>query len=498
MTSCVVAAWLAVTIFASLPPVDGARVRADGGAWQNHAAEVPSPAPRQQVKASLIKMHDPPAGAVAASPGAPGPAPFSTARPPFPPLKPAPPPGEYGYNYFHHGFDWEMGTCQSREKQSPINIDTHLETPSTRVLEYHYRDLKNVNLTLRAHGGMMYIDFRGMEVGGLAYNRAWYPLVRIDFHVQAEHTIKGERHPMEIQMVHRRLDDPNWVVIVAILVWSEVTPDPPHHADDEDPPKFFPPDPAEVDHNWQLQHFVKDPPPMAEDNYTTIEIPEDDEHPLDFNLWVNNPDVQDSNTFIEYPGSLTAPPCTEQATWFVRRKLMLASNSQVKVFSDAVYMYNYMKGNNRGVMPANNRGLTVWRFERNEDPHLGLKPPLPLGPNPRNDAEYSAFTLANMARDQSQQAIEYLGDVAKRLRVASDRAAVAWTVAPTRPPPPPKKIDAYDEAVKSLREGITQMARSTKDFADRQFRVAAANVHGDALKEANVASEMVAGGMMPR
>ena len=34
-------------------------------------------------------------------------------------------------------------------------------------------------------------------------------------------------------------------------------------------------------------------------------------------------------TFLEYAGSLTAPPCSEIVTWFVRRDPLMASDDQV-------------------------------------------------------------------------------------------------------------------------------------------------------------------------
>merc|ERR1719379_1395824 len=95
--------------------------------------------------------------------------------------------------------------------------------------------------------------------------------------------------------------------------------------------------------------------------------------------------------------------------------------------------------------------MNVWRLVPNMDPILGPKAPLPLGPNARTDAEYSAQVIANYARDASQQSIDYMGDVGKRLRRASEKAAIAFTPAPTLPPPPPPMKTDYELAVEGVR-----------------------------------------------
>eukprot|EP00747_Dinoflagellata_sp_TGD_P168682 gnl/TRDRNA2_/TRDRNA2_195656_c0_seq1.p1 gnl/TRDRNA2_/TRDRNA2_195656_c0~~gnl/TRDRNA2_/TRDRNA2_195656_c0_seq1.p1 ORF type:complete len:474 (-),score=78.09 gnl/TRDRNA2_/TRDRNA2_195656_c0_seq1:58-1479(-) len=463
MSHHTIAAWLAATVLATLPAASSGR-RAQH-AWKNVAAEGPSPSP--------------------------GPEPVSDR--PMPVLKPAPEPGPSGFTYFHNGADWGMGTCASRDTQSPINIDTHLDSRPTKLLEYRYDALKGTTITLKARAGTLSVDFPE-PVGGLVYEREFWPLKRMDFHVKAEHTLKGERNQMEIQLVHGRDDSHKYVLNVAILVWCEMDPVPPE--DGDDPPKFYPPEPAEVDFNDQLQHFVKDEPPSEEGKSVDIEIPnfENDDDGININKWFDNPDVPDSSSFIEYHGSLTSPPCTESATWFIRRKVMHASSGQIGAFARSIFMLTHNKGNNRGVMPYNSRELRVWQFQYNADPKLHPRKELPLGPNPRTDSEFQAMHMAKMSQDKSQQALEYVEDVARRLRIASEKAAVPLTPGPTVLPPPPKYVNVYDEAVKSFRKNVLEMARSTRDFADRSFKDAAQMVHSDAAIEAGLAAQMVAGG----
>jgi len=326
-------------------------------------------------------------------------------------------------------------------------------------------------------------------VGGVMHNDAFYPLVRIDFHAQAEHLFRGVRNPMEIHMVHRKLNDPTKQVIVAIPVWSEVMPVPP--AMGSVPLQYYPPDPAEIDHNYQLQKLLMQQPPSLEGGATSIEISSMD--PLNLNFFLENAARHDSNTYIQYAGSLTMPPCAEHVTWFVRRVTMVASNSQVRAFSDAIYRLTSNKGNMRTVMPMNGRLLNVLRAQYVPVIDLSPKGLMPAGPNPRTDGELQAATMANQAMETNNQAIDYLKDFAKRLKRASRASATQSaqplpTVVPAR-----KNMTQWDQAVATVRFAVADAARQTKQQVDRAFREQTQSIYQSAADEAMAAHVMVSG-----
>lgn len=395
-------------------------------------------------------------------------------------------------NYLKNGADWQQGACASRDYQSPVNFDEHLKDPPLNVLNYHYEPVKSMLMKMQASSGVLHVDTSEKLVGGVMYNEAFYPLVRIDFHAQGEHLFKGVRNPMEIHMVHRKLDDPTKQVIVAIPVWSEATPVPPSAAP---PMMYYPPDPAQIDHNYQLQHFLMEQPPSLEGGATSIEIDAFD--PLNLNFFMENAARVDSNTYIQYSGSLTMPPCDEHVTWFVRRVTMVASSSQVQAFSDAIYRLTSNHGNTRAVMPMNGRSLRVYRSQY--VPVLDIRPKglMPAGPNPRTDGELQAATMANQAIETSNQAVDYMKDFARRLRKGSRASANELGKSLPTEMPLRKNMTQWDQAVARVRFAVMDAARSTRQSVEGAFKDQASVVYQSAADEAMAAHVMVSGTLPP-
>lgn len=328
-------------------------------------------------------------------------------------------------SYVHNGQDWTAGVCKSRDLQSPLNFDDHILDPPMANFFYDYKELNNVTLKLTAADKTIHVwfppDNEYARVGGIVLRGKYYALTRIDFKVQGEHLFRGERLPMEIQLVHRHVKNPSQFVILAVRVWCETVPPPP---EEPKPEKYYPPDPAEMDFNKQLEHFLMKEPPDAPDKKIEIELTED--KPLNMSVFVEHPLISDTNTYIEYAGSLTSPPCLETVTWLVRRSKMLASNGQVKAFSDAIMRMTANKGNFRSVMPFADRKLTVLRAlpgpGATGDPQL-----MPLGPNPRDDKEFQVAGYVDSAVKQTSQAKRYFDDFAKRAAAAAKAHADQYT-----------------------------------------------------------------------
>lgn len=64
-------------------------------------------------------------------------------------------------------------------------------------------------------------------------------------------------------------------------------------------------------------------------------------------------------TFFEYQGSLTAPPCTEQVTWLVRRDRLTATQAQFEALRSTILHANANFGNWRSPMPLMGREIFV-------------------------------------------------------------------------------------------------------------------------------------------
>lgn len=394
--------------------------------------------------------------------------------------------------YLRHGTDWLAGNCASRERQSPINFDTKLKEPPDHDFEFHYVPLQDTYLRFSAFGGVMYADMSTHQVGGVAYNNAFYQLVRMDFHVESEHTIRGKHLPMEIQLVHKHSVDPNQQLIISILVWSELVPPPlPFNI----APAFArllyaPPSPLQLDFNWQLQLFLTQKPPAVDGSFVDLKLPKD--FPLDLNQWVGNPFVPSGNSYLEYAGSLTSPPCVDKVTWLVRRTTMIASNAQVASFANSLFSLTGNTGNNREIMPNNNRQVSVaaakWSAVLNI---TKAQQEMPLGPNARTDGEFKISKLAEKVKTSSDRALRYAKDFSRRVH-DSDVAYAAHLNPPTGPPPTANPAeDRWQKAVHNVRSAIYSAAHGTWQNTEASMRAEGAIIHADAAGQAHIVSNML-------
>lgn len=397
-------------------------------------------------------------------------------------------------NYKLHGQEWTSGACASRDYQSPVNFDRFLKDPPTGDLPFHYEPIRNKNLTMKANHGILHVDFSDEMVGGVVQNGELFPLVRIDFHAKAEHTLKGERLPLEIQLVHRKLNDPKRWLILSILVWCEMEVPPPPVPHQE----YFPPDAAVVDFNKNLQKFLFYEPPYQDG--TSQRIPIEDE-PLDLNELVFNPLIPDTKDYIMYPGSLTQPPCMEHVTWYIRRHKMIASTFQVQALANSIELLTGVRdGNYRALMPINQRQAAV--IQAIPKPLASSEfEPMPLGPEPRNDDERRAELFVHYTRDLARQSSDYVHDFANRLKTAAQAHADAFgTLRPTTSPPPPTttpvevaEAKIWTDAIYDIRKSVYNTAVSTGNGMKAVMTAQGDALNAEAVKQAAIANAMTAG-----
>eukprot|EP00927_Polykrikos_kofoidii_P080683 TRINITY_DN77628_c0_g1_i1.p1 TRINITY_DN77628_c0_g1~~TRINITY_DN77628_c0_g1_i1.p1 ORF type:complete len:444 (+),score=42.12 TRINITY_DN77628_c0_g1_i1:172-1503(+) len=404
-------------------------------------------------------------------------------------------------SYFRHGEDWHQGSCSSRARQSPISIDNNLAEPPMDVFKYHY-DLLTQAAPLVAANGTLSVNLSGIVVGGVEYQQTFFKVVRIDFRGPAEHLIKGERKPLEVQIVHQDIADNQNHLIISTMFRCEHAPGPAVAGG------YSPAAAAEADFNPNLAPFLQNQPPGVEGG--SSQVVASAQAPIDLTAFIQNLKIpladQGDTAFVSYAGSLTSPPCDEKVLWIVRRVHWTASDSQVAAFAHALLALTSSQGNYRSVMPLNRRVLTTLRPEWVPSVVRAFdgKPfssQLPLGPNPRTDGELHAQRFAEAARAKTEHATAYVKDIG-RVHADAYRAFAAGLVTPIRkepevPPhvlatgPAPAPAPEAAQLFASPYEGLNAVVTASGMYADSGAQAVARFLRGRGIEEAGINVGMI-------
>lgn len=449
--------------------------------------------------------------------------------------------GNFNFDYNRHGEDWVQGSCASRARQSPIDFEDY-ESPATGKLSYSYQEVKS-EFDIGNNGHSISGQLAGKGYGGITYDNAFYNLMNINFHSLSEHTFRGMHKPIEIHLVHKRSDS-DALLVVAVPVESPtpiggsggglankvflqrsnrtVAPVVAHEVHGEvfggatsiistsssreqqgpiqdkvaaGPYKV--PSPDLPSHNPTIQAFLRaalpNPGEVVKSHVSELT-------PMDVNQLLQG------GTFMEYAGSLTAPPCSEIVTWFVRRDPLMASDDQVVVIHDELYRISTAFGNYRTTMPLQNRPIAIRQAVKEEPPLTAPEQAIPLGPNPRTDREFRAMKWAKDALAIAQHSQNYIRDLDTRLRSAAIAHANALApdlmpesvkngegAVPASEPTGPAPIDIAKTA-ESMAKSISEAAKEAIADATRQISVEAKAAAAAAAKEA---TQMVGGALPP-
>jgi carbonic anhydrase len=366
-----------------------------------------------------------------------------------------------GYDYTQHGEDWIGGTCSSRERQSPIDFSSELfHEPPTGTIFFNYQPVSS-SFEIANTGNSLFADFAGLGYGGLSYDSHWYNLFNINIHAESEHTFSGVHKPLELHMVHKRFDSAA-LIVVAVMI-DALPPIGPRNAT----PVV---DPGEQFFNPTLAFLTRQPPVI---NQRVVSMASD-LNQLDLN------DFVEGGTFFSYFGSLTAPPCSETVTWFVRREPIMASTNQYLLLHDALYESTAGFGNARTTMPVNGRTISVAAAKREKPPPEQPIPGIPLGPNPRADRQQQASEWSREALEVATGATNYVKSLDERLRAAAYAhvmhlapdltATTPMPIIPELSPADIKKAMAHvaqsiaDSATDAVAEAKAQIARESRDI----------------------------------
>merc|ERR1719265_1908355 len=447
----------------------------------------------------------------------------------------------FNFDYHRHGEDWVQGSCASRSRQSPVDFEDY-QSPASGKLSYSYQEVKT-EFDLSNNGHAISGNLAGQGYGGITYENAFYNLMNINFHALSEHTFRGMHKPAEIHLVHKKSDSDALLVVaipvesptpiggvgggmankpaflqrsnrsaapvVARAVQGEVFGAPYSYAstsssrEQQNPLQnkvaagpYKVPSADLPSHNPTLQAFLRSAPPNPGE---IVKAQVSELNPMDINQLLQG------GTFMEYAGSLTAPPCSEIVTWFVRRDPLMASDDQVLIIHDELYKISTSFGNYRTTMPLQNRPIAVRQAVKEEPPLKAPEMVIPLGPNPRTDREFRAMKWAKDALAIAQHSQNYVRDLDQRLRNAA--IAHANALAPdlmpehvlTGAPPPdagPGGTQPIDIA-KTAEGMTTAIARAAKEAiteATHQISIEAKAAAAAAAKEATA---MAAGAMPP-
>jgi carbonic anhydrase len=387
----------------------------------------------------------------------------------------SPPAGPLDYS--KGGEDWTWGACKLRNRQSPVNIDLKADDPPVDTLKFRYQALKT-GMTL--HDDMM-ISFPDGYTGGFVYEGNYYNLYSAALHTESEHTVFGKHSILELQLYHKRPNSDATVVVSFLLQPPPVIPVNKTIMSDaqskttldellalgETAPGFSRP----------MMHFVQP------------------EKTGDFNA-LNFNDFFLGSSFWEYQGSLTRPPCSETATWFVRRGFVSLSPRQAQLVYSNIRkkLKDKAPSNNRILMPLGERSFRVFQAEPGID-LTGQRAPsvddfVPVGPNPRGDrlARLNGYAQAAINKateaDEDSQMLDY------RIQSAAWRYAKELTPELTMkiPEPTPPKFDAYayqkqDPVINQVKVAES-MSKAVAQMAANNLKTAADTIVAKARKGA--------------
>lgn len=217
----------------------------------------------------------------------------------------------------------EWKTCSSGSKQSPINIvnDNATIDESLEPLKSDYRKAK---ATLVNNG--YNVELRYDEgVGNVLVDGIKYSLQQLHWHTPSEHTIDGERFPLEMHMVHKTEDGK--VAVIGTL----------YRLGNSD--SF-------------IKQFVEKFKELGKEKCSEKEQAE-----ISVGVVKNNKLKRFSKNYYRYIGSLTTPPCSEEITWTILGKIREITSDQLAAIQ-APLSGEYLN-NSRPVQPLHTRTVRL-------------------------------------------------------------------------------------------------------------------------------------------
>ena len=227
--------------------------------------------------------------------------------------------------------DFEL-CCESRQDatQSPIDIAT-ASTVVEKLPRFTF-DYRRTSVEVLHNGHTIQANVPAgtgtIWIGEKAYN-----LLQFHFHTPSEHTVNGQKFPIEAHLVHRA-DDGEIAVVGVFIVEGR------KH--------------GKLDEIWEEL-------PQEEGETQAIEE-------FELRSVLPNGDHWRRRNY-RYDGSFTTPPCTESINWLVFAQPREMSAEQIHAFQALFSGEEFPDGNRRNVQPVNNRPVHAdqWTFRAGDD-----------------------------------------------------------------------------------------------------------------------------------
>uniref|UniRef100_A0A1J3JIW3 Carbonic anhydrase n=1 Tax=Noccaea caerulescens TaxID=107243 RepID=A0A1J3JIW3_NOCCA len=213
--------------------------------------------------------------------------------------------------------EWEM--CGKGEMQSPIDLMNERVNIVSHLGRLN-RDYKPSKAIIKNRGHDIMLKFED-GAGSININGFQYELQQLHWHSPSEHTVNGRRFALELHMVH---EGKNGMAVVTVLYKI-----------------------------GRADTFIR----SLEKELEAITDMEKAEKSVGM---IDPKQIKiGSRKYYRYIGSLTTPPCTQNVTWSVVRKVRTVTRKQVRLLRVAVH--DDAESNARPVQAINQRVVHLYR-----------------------------------------------------------------------------------------------------------------------------------------
>jgi carbonic anhydrase len=185
---------------------------------------------------------------------------------------------------------WEP--CGLGKSQSPIDLPSLGDEPRD-LSDKLSVDYMSIPLRIKNSGHTM--EVQNLTDSFIMVGSKRFDLVHFHFHSPSEHTVAGQRYPLEVQFVNKARDG-EFAILAVLLETGEG--------------------------NKALEEIWRKMPKHETQDFVNHEKKK-----------LNVSDIVSlSEGYYHYPGSLTTPPCTEGVRWFVMKETMEIDSRSVDQF----------------------------------------------------------------------------------------------------------------------------------------------------------------------
>jgi carbonic anhydrase len=200
---------------------------------------------------------------------------------------------EWGYSGSEGPAHWgelnpDFAACKTGHRQSPINI-VHTQSANLPAIQFEY---KPSALHIINNGHTIQINYAAGSF--IKIGDKHYELKQFHFHHPSEETIKSERFPMELHLVHSDADG-NIAVVSVLLEEGSANP--------------------LIETLWGLAPKTVGPEKIVDQQINVADL------------------LPANRSYFTFLGSLTTPPCTEGVRWLVLETPVTISSKQVATFA---------------------------------------------------------------------------------------------------------------------------------------------------------------------